>query len=219
MYVRLTLDCGAFYTDVVRASYLYTEVGYFDPHIFVYCAGELIDGPQIPREKRMIHVVRTNNDGTENLEGISFSKTFQDSVVRLSNLYGEDVLVDPNQFDCVFRFTSGHFRESKMREGNWGENSTSGGATGHVMKTRSQAEDVIVEYVLGHGETLKLVSGGQLLWSSGNLGIEADRVDLEVNVDPETAIKFYASALAPRRNCYWIPRSFIPPPYVAYKGE
>ena len=88
-----------------------------------------------------------------------------------------------------------------------------------MFRTEPRAEDVVIEYELGDEETLQLVSGGRVLWSSASLASQTGYVDVEINVEPETAIRFYRDVLATPRASYWLPPSLFPPPYLAYRKE
>ena len=84
--------------------------------------------------------------------------------------------------------------------------------TGHVKTTPAIAHDVVVEYQLAAGESFRIASGNDVLWSTAEYPNVTRRFDIECIADNSTTEFYYREMLKLGRLNYWLPNQGQPPP-------
>ena len=221
--VTLVLDSGAFLTNEAATGYAYSEVGYFIPHLNVYGDGEMlgsVNAYTIGTGCRPIEVRHLGSDGKEIANGIHLSQSLIKNLLRIHKLHGRVVHTDRQKFDCCFHFNSGVFRCSHVMPRIFKEvNGITHQLTGQFKTTPPIAHDVVVEYQLEKGESFKIGSGKDDIWSTVSHPNVTKRFDLEVIAENSTAELYYREMLKLGRLNYWLPNQGHPPPNWTHDGD
>jgi hypothetical protein len=202
-----------------------TEVGYFQSSQSAWDIRIVADGNELVFDEMKnlgnnckLEIRHVKADGSVNQEGARPSATFHDEVLHMRELYGVDVPVAPENFDCIICFDSGLFcgallkpRRFKLHESIGNNELTPALNADAKMIDRPIAHNIHVHFKLEDGETIALARGGKVFWSSDQIKV-AERLEIEIIADNTTAEKFYHQALKDSRNSYWLPNQGDPPP-------
>ena len=152
------------------------------------------------------------------------SPMFHQQLLRLKDLYGNDMPVERVKFDCVIRFYSGLFSTSLIKPRYFDEYiRQANGKFAHTKASRRKlvgkpiAHNVLVHFKLSSGEYLELVRNGEVFWTSKDSGAK-ERLEIEIIADNTTAEKFYRVALKNKMDSYWLPNIGDPPPMQPEAG-
>jgi hypothetical protein len=219
----ILLDSGAFLTDEEKNGFTYSKVGYFAPHIYVYVDGEQKEELHPEKDKTgalNIDVRKYDAAGKEMASSIELSDCLLKYLLRLHNIYGEVVEIDEDKYDCIFHFNSGHFCSSKLKTRNFRlYDGYTDEATDQKKPAGLIAHDIAIHYELAPGETLRLVSDGAPIWSSGNHDPIARRLEVEILADSASSEMFYRDSLKLSGRSYWMPnQGGDPPPNWVHGG-
>ena len=217
LQVSVVLDSGIFLTDAAAPHEDYSEVGYFLPHIVVYGDYAEIystDLSDAPSTSRMIHVQHFDAGKNEIRDGVNYSNDFLASLLRRKELYDDPPPeIIPSRFDWIFRFDSGHFRASSVKERVFKEMEGYTHQPGGKRKPlRAIAHDVVVHYELGPDECLVLLNDGLKPWSTADYPNVQKRFDIEIVAPHRTAENYFRDALNHKGQNYWLPNQGDPDP-------
>jgi hypothetical protein len=218
--VTISLDSGAFLTDEDEKGHVYCEIGYFDPKIVVYNDLGMIKEIKLDLSKsgQLIEARHIRASGREADEGIHLSDALVKDLLRIHTLYDEKLRApDTRDFDCIFRFNSGHFRTSMVKTRQFKEiDPQTGAPTGKRKSIGPIVNNLIISYDLEQGDALKLINNGKEIWSSANERIITHQFSIEVVAGQHTAEKFFVKSVKPEnRSAYWVPKQGAPPPFLS----
>lgn len=215
-HVTVTLDSGAFFSDSEKPSYV--QVGYFccdsANEIMVYVDGEEASPHEYklkPGNVVVQHLDRRGNPKT----GLVLTNAFRNAVLHLHELYGSEDLPEFDRacFHCTIRFDSGTLSPSVVKPHRFNEVPAKGNSrTGLPRETRSIAHDVLVQFELDEGETLRLVSDdGSEICSTGSFADGWKWANFQVVADYPFVEKIYRDAVRHKGKSYWLPNPEPPP--------
>jgi len=226
-YATVVLDSGVFLT--ARPDSGKWDVGYFEssqsiPSIRVYYDGkELPISPplQTPGGGAILEVQLA--EGKTVKTGISVDSSLSNHALTWDTLYddiykkGETIEIDPKKLDCVIRFESGYFRASMIKARRFKQISPAA-----EKWTTPIAHNVAVHYAISDSEELKLVQGGQTIWTSKGHPNSASIIEVEFVADHATAEKFFCDCLTHKGRQYpgpfWLPNQGDPTPIFPPTG-
>jgi hypothetical protein len=217
------LDSGCFLPG--DETSLTTEIGYFQSSRSAQDIRVIADGKETEVDKLknlgkkcQIEIRHVKANGAIYDQGAKASATFHDELLHLKDLYGEDMPVDRNKFDCILRFDAGLFRGALVkpryfklhRQQAAGKFAYSPDDAPKLVG-KPIAHNVHVHFKLKKDEAIELARDGEVFWSSKTSGAK-ERLDIEIIADNTTAEKFYRQVLKGKRDSYWLPNQGDPPP-------
>lgn len=215
--VRIVLDTGAFLPEKASGQ-SYIDVGYFEPQgstdIEVSADGVNVKIPDIRfgsnNDRIDIHHLDADNHIKE---GANQSSAFTTDLLRKHELYKTAVPVfKDDAFDCILRLHSGEFDSADVRPRDFKECSVAGEVhTGRWQTTRPIANDILVDYKLEDGETVKICRGKEELLSTDAIGAGAKEIVITILNDTSTVSKYFNEALDHKGQCCWLPNPNPPP--------
>ena len=212
MRVTLTLDNGCF----LKPTQSYREVGCYqraDPvsDLRVYVDGEEMEGSRLLKlgsGNALVELRHTTASGEVHRNRALESSNLAACLASLNELYGQDVDVDRDRFDCVLRIESGHLRPSILRARAFMETEQRPDGimkpTGKWKELDSVAHEVVVHFDLSSGDNWELISDGTTVLSVKDLAARLS-VDINLAADDETGVRIYRDAFAHERRNYWFP--------------
>lgn len=215
MQVTIVLDSGTFLDNANSSEY---EIGYFRPVFVIHGDGEelmTIDVRGLPPGCKELRFRHFDAKGVEQVSGVTASKCLVKGILRLSDLYGRNVLVNSKAFDSIFRFNSGLFCCSKPKVREFKEvDKTSKVAGKGRKKIGPIPHDVLIMYELNEGDTLKLFCDQKEVWSTSSHPGVLRRFDIDVVADHATSEQYYCDVviLNQGENYYHVPNQGDPPP-------
>jgi hypothetical protein len=215
--VSVVLDSGFFLTDAAAKHENYAEVGYFLPHIVVYGDGAEIHSMDLTdahSESRMIRIRHFDSNKRENTSGVDYGDDLLKTLLRREELYGKQgPEFIPSRFDWIFRFDSGQFRASSVKERIFKQcEGYTNQPNGNRKLIRPIAHDVVVHYDLGPEEYLTLSNDGIKEWSTEAYPKVVGRFDIEIVAPHRTAENYFRDALNHNGQDYWLPNQGDPDP-------
>lgn len=217
--VRIILDSGLLLLD--RKDDEPLDVGYFETNgatdITVDEDGAQVLPPPDTKFEKAKHTIDVQHlEADQSVRtGVRLSPDFAKDLLRMRELYGADV---PNanrlEFDCTFRFHSGDFDTADPKPRVFKEYGIGGGGpTGKDKPIRAVAHDVLVDYVLGQDEVLRIIrDDGKILWESPPGGGTAKEFQIKLLADDSTITRYYDDALHHKTQYCWRPNPVDPPP-------
>ena len=224
--VTINLDSGCMLQRKrIKKGCYACEIGYFQnpgntPDIIVFVDGEqkAISLPKLGCENCTIEVRHVMADGRPKRDGVKAAPEFRKYLLHMQDLYGDAIGMDPKKFDCVFRFEAGRFVPSMIKKRAFKllrmkDDGKMDPTIAERKVVRRVSHNVVAHLTLEHGESLQLVKGQEVIFSTEGRKIKG-RLDIEVPVDNKVAHKFYCHAFKnPRRDrWYWMPNDGDPPP-------
>jgi hypothetical protein len=221
MRVTIILDTGGFLLDESKGKD-YLDVGYFqtpgETDIEIYEDNMQTQPPpnlKLGAGNTRIDVQHLEANGTTVKSGIDRSTSFNSDLLLKTDLYALADVPDFNVtvYDCILRFYSGTFESADVRnrifEEHWvGDDDH----TGTNKSTRPIANDVLVQYDLGDGETVRLRrDDGTHLWSSDSVGKGTSVVEVRVLSHASLISSYHKKALKHTCACYYLPNPDPPP--------
>ena len=220
----ILLDSGAFLQNVDEPNE-FLEVGYFQsgldalgglaPDIRVYKNGYYYKNKHLKLGGYQSTIdVQWLRNGVP-ITGISVADCFKENLLRKSDLYSSaspDYIRD--NFDCIIKFSSGHFCCSNVMPRTFAETDVRTGLyTGKRKKVRKLiAHDAIVHFELVADDELKLTrSDGVELFSSNDLGTDVSHFEVQLIADNSTAERFFRDAMDHKGPTCWLPNQGHPP--------
>lgn len=215
--VSIVLDSGIFLSDAAVSHEDFSEVGYFLPSIVAYgdyaeiYSNDLSDSPSM---SRMIHIQHFDSANNELRDGVNYSDDFLATLLRRKELYdGAPPEIIPSRFDWIFRFQSGHFRASSVKERVFKEmEGLTHQLSGNRKALRPIAHDVVVHYELGPDEYLVISNDELKPWSTADYPNIQKRFDIEIVAPHRTAENYFRDALNHNGRNYWLPNQGDPDP-------
>jgi hypothetical protein len=223
--VTVTLDSGSF----LPMKGKFCEIGYFGCEQTVSDIKIFIDGEEpndTPNPFKLCNAgVKSNieirhNDAKDNpkTDGIRTARSFHSQLLHFKQLYGSDEEVERTNFDCVLKFTSGHFRASMVKKRDFKQHNKQ--TDGSLLRDKTVApqsfgpiaHNMVVSFTLEDGEALELARDGAPFWTSKGRNIR-ERLEIEIAADNSTAEKFFRTALKDgNKASYLLPNQGDPPP-------
>jgi hypothetical protein len=218
LQISIVLDSGIFLTDASVAHEDHSEVGYFLPQIVVY--GDYQEVASIDligarSKSRVIHVGHFDSGKNGIRPGVDYSDDFLKGLLRRSELYDGGVVPEliPSRFDWIFRFDSGRFRASSVKERAFKQvEAHTNQANGNRRTLRPIVHDVVVHYELRADEYFELSNDDAKLWSTADHQNVTKRFDIEIVAPHGTAENYYRDALNHKGQHYWLPNQGDPGP-------
>jgi hypothetical protein len=222
-YATVVLDSGLFLT--ARPDSGKWEVGFFEskdsiPSIRVYYDGkELPVSPALktPTGRAVLEVQLV--EGKTVKKGISVDSSLIDYGLTWDKLYddlykkGETIEIDRTKLDCTIEFQAGYFRASMIKTRRFKQEPPPG-----EKWTDPVAHNVVVHYAMNDAEELRLVEGGNTIWTSRGHPGSASLIELEIISDHSTAPQFFRNCLMHKGSQYagpfWLPNQGDPTPIL-----
>jgi len=215
--VSVVLDSGFFLTDAAASHEDYAEIGYFLPRIVVYGDGAEIysvDLTDAHSKSRIIRIRHLDSKKQEITNGVNYGDDLLNSLLRRQELYDDPAPeFIPSRFDWIFRFDSGYFRASSVKERIFKQcEGYTNQPNGNRKLLRPIAHDVVVHYDLGPDEYLTLSNDGIKPWSTAAYPKVVGRFDIEIVAPHRTAENYFRDALNHKGQDYWLPNQGDPDP-------
>lgn len=164
---------------------------------------------------RIIDVQHMKKDGVTVKENVKRSRSFIRDILKKDDLYelAESPDFNPQAYDCILRFHSGHFKSHDVRPRRFTEHWCSNGKpTKNEKWTRKIANEIHVEYDIHDGEVLRLRNPDDTdLWSSASIASGTKGVLLKILTDDSLNPKYHKKALTHKCQHYYLPNSDPPP--------
>src|SRR5262249_13777878 len=155
-----------------------------------------------------------NANREENRSGVDYGDDFLKSLLRRKELYGDDgPPFLPSRFDWIFRFDSGYFRASSVKERIFKQvEGYTNQPNGKRQVLRPIAHDVVVHFDLGPDEVLDFWNNDDSIWSTDKFPKVERRFDIEIIAPHRTAENYFRDALNHNGADYWLPNQGDPDP-------
>lgn len=211
----IVLDSGVFQTDAQAGGSGYSDVGYFECQPAQDDFRVYVDGYEMPQTVSpaklglgTINVRQVKADGSY-YTGVTLPPSLNQQMLRFRQIYGRDVTINWNGFDCTLRFHYGRARCSMVKRRWFKED---GAVTPH-SEYGPIPHNVVFHYELGVDEALEMVreSDGAVLYSTRKYNPKS-LIELEILADNSTAIKFYRDVLVLLGRKAIVPNQGDPPP-------
>jgi len=215
--VSVVLDSGFFLTDAAASHEDYAEIGYFLPQIVVYGDGAAIHSIDLTEAQSKSRIIRFRHFDSKKKEittGVDYGDDLLVTLLRRQELY-DDPRPEfiPSRFDWIFRFDSGYFRASSVKERIFKQcEGYTNQPNGNRKLIRPIAHDVVVHFNLMPDEHLTLSNDGLKSWSTASHPNVTGRFDIEIVAPHRTAENYFRDALNHRGQDYWLPNQGDPDP-------
>ena len=235
--ISVVLDSGVFLNLVEDEKYPECRIGYFAPDFKVYGDWKPIPcndltepiSPPDPAQpnaysdsmwarigSREIVFSLFDAKGNEKKDGVILSEALREHLLLRKTIYeGEDYSppIIEARFDWIFKFSSGFFRCSSVKDRFFKQCSGVSHAPNSKRKRFNKiAHDVVVHFELEQGERLVMTIGDKVFWNSSDYKDVTKRFDIEVIGPHATAENYYRDALDYQGKDYWLPNQGDPGP-------
>jgi hypothetical protein len=214
----IVLDSGVFLGGVATPGPW--DVGYFGsassiPDIRVFADGKAVDIKpplRIPTDKSTLEIQHLGADGKVKQDPLADDQ-LRVHRLTLDKLYGQDKEIDDTTFDCIIRFHSGYFRPSMIKTRKFKLDPPPAAPGSDTYKSIDCiAHNVVVHYTVDDQEELRLVKGGQTIWSTKGQSSSSKLLELEFIADHANAERYYCDCLKGHTGARWLPNQGDPPP-------